>query len=83
MTVPGENTDGKSVLSNSELLQEFGSKIRGFRISRGLTQLELAEQSQLDRKTISRIENHQYSPSLSSVFSIAHALSVDPKDLMP
>lgn len=69
--------------SVDEKLALFGQKIREFRTSRGITQLELAENSALDRKTISRIENHQYSPSLTSIFAIAQALDVDPKDLMP
>jgi transcriptional regulator with XRE-family HTH domain len=70
-------------LSVEEQLELFGQKIRQFRTARGLTQLELAENSALDRKTISRIENHQFSPSLSTIFSIASALEVDPKDLLP
>ena len=73
-------TNGLSVDARLEI---FGEKIRTFRRARGLTQLELAENSALDRKTISRIENHQYSPSLSTIFSIAEALEVEPKDLMP
>jgi len=64
-------------------LQEFGKKVKEFRRARGLTQLDLAESSELDRKTISRIENHQYSPSLITIFSIASALEIEPKDLMP
>lgn len=77
-SVPQDN--GLSVDARLEI---FGEKIRTFRRARGLTQQELAENSALDRKTISRIENHQYSPSLSTIFSIAEALEVEPKDLMP
>ena len=64
-------------------LELFGQKIRHFRTARGLTQSELAQHSSLDRKTISRIENHQFSPSLSTIFSIASALEIDPKELLP
>lgn len=77
-----KDSDGSQQSVDAKLAL-FGQKIREFRTSRGLTQLELAENSALDRKTISRIENHQYSPSLSSIFAIASALEVDPKDLMP
>jgi transcriptional regulator with XRE-family HTH domain len=77
------NDSNDSEQSVDQQLALFGQKIREFRTTRGLTQLELAENSALDRKTISRIENHQYSPSLSSIFAIASALNVDPKELMP
>ena len=63
-------------------LSDFGDKVRQFRVSRGLTQAGLAESANLDRKTISRIENSQYSPSLASVFAIDEALSIDAKDLV-
>jgi DNA-binding XRE family transcriptional regulator len=60
----------------------FGQRVRAFRRSRGLTQADLAAGAHLDRKTINRIENSQYSPSLSSVFAIAEALEVEPRDLL-
>lgn len=60
----------------------FSRKVKEFRKLRGLTQQDLAEAAQVDRKTISRIENSVYSPSLTSIFSIADALEVDPKDLL-
>lgn len=60
----------------------FSRKVKEFRKLRGLTQKDLAEAAQVDRKTISRIENSAYSPSLTSIFSIADALEVDPKDLL-
>jgi DNA-binding XRE family transcriptional regulator len=60
----------------------FGQRVRAFRRSRGLTQADLAADAHLDRKTINRIENSQYSPSLSSVFAIAEALEVEPRELL-
>lgn len=63
-------------------LDSFAMKVRDFRKSRGLSQASLANNAGLDRKTISRIENSRYSPSLTSLFAIADALDVDPKDLL-
>lgn len=60
----------------------FSLKVKEFRKLRGLTQQDLAEAAQVDRKTISRIENSVYSPSLTSIFAIADALEIDPKDLL-
>lgn len=60
----------------------FSRKVKEFRKLRGLTQAGLADAAEVDRKTISRIENSAYSPSLTSLFAIAEALDVDPKDLL-
>ena len=63
-------------------IEHFSQKVKEFRTLRGLTQANLAEAAAVDRKTISRIENSAYSPSLTSLFAIAKALEVDPKDLL-
>ncbi len=63
-------------------IEHFSQKVKEFRKLRGLTQANLAEAAAVDRKTISRIENSAYSPSLTSLFAIAKALEVDPKDLL-
>ena len=68
--------------STTDQLASFASKVRDFRKSRGLSQATLAETAGLDRKTISRIENSRYSPSLTSMFAIADALEVEPKELL-
>ncbi len=68
--------------SANESLKEFGERIRHFRTARGLTQVELADSAGVDRKTISRIENSRFSPSLINVFAIADALDVEPRELL-
>lgn len=68
--------------NRQDSMLSFSRKVKEFRKLRGLTQKDLAEAAQVDRKTISRIENSAYSPSLTSIFSIADALEVDPKDLL-
>lgn len=60
----------------------FGRAVRKYRLFRNLTQEELAEQTELDRKTISRLENGLYSPSLDNIWAIAYALEVTPEDLL-
>lgn len=68
--------------AHGERLEEFGSRIRGFRKSRGLTQEQLAREAGVDRKTINRIENSRYSPTLANVYSIADALKVEIRELL-
>lgn len=60
----------------------FGKAVRNYRQLRNLTQEELAEQTELDRKTISRLENGLYSPSLDNIWAIAYALDISPELLL-
>jgi transcriptional regulator with XRE-family HTH domain len=60
----------------------FGKAVRNYRLLRNLTQEELAEQTELDRKTISRLENGLYSASLDNIWAIAFALDITPEDLL-
>lgn len=65
----------------AELRRQFGLRLRELREGRGLTQEQLGEMADVDRKTINRIENGMYSPHLDKVFQIADALSVPTRDL--
>ncbi|AXE54923.1 helix-turn-helix transcriptional regulator [Aurantimicrobium sp. MWH-Uga1] len=61
---------------------QLAESIRAFRKSRGLSQADLAQKAGLDRKTINRIENGHYSPTMSNFFNISKALDVEPQDLL-
>ncbi|GAB2820840.1 hypothetical protein GCM10027022_08860 [Alpinimonas psychrophila] len=63
-------------------LSQFGARVREFRKARGLTQHQLAETAGIDRKTINRIENTRYSPTLTNVFAIADALEIPANKLL-
>ena len=61
---------------------QLAASIRAFRKSRGLSQADLALKAGLDRKTINRIENGHYSPTMSNFFNISQALEVEPQELL-
>ncbi|MFF4617727.1 helix-turn-helix transcriptional regulator [Nonomuraea jabiensis] len=65
----------------AELRRQFGMRLRELREGHGLTQEQLGEMADVDRKTINRIENGMYSPHLDKVFQIADALEVPTRDL--
>ncbi|MDP4509999.1 helix-turn-helix transcriptional regulator [Nonomuraea turcica] len=65
----------------AELRRQFGLRLRELREGHGLTQEQLGELADVDRKTINRIENGMYSPHLDKVFQIADALRVPTRDL--
>ena len=61
--------------------RQFGIRVRAIREEAGLTQEELAHRAGLSRKTVGRVELGAYSPQLTHVFEIAHALGRPTVDL--
>lgn len=59
-----------------EQLRKFGDNVKNQRIKQGLTQIELAERTQLGIRTIQRIENSQITIKLHTAFTVAEALNV-------
>lgn len=55
----------------------IGDKLRNLRLSRQLTQAELADKLGLTKGYISQIENDLTSPSMQSLFAILEALGTD------
>lgn len=55
---------------------KIGEHIKEIRISKGLTQIELAEKSGIAVRTIQRIENSEVTPSIYSLNAIGSALDV-------
>lgn len=58
----------------------IGKKIREFRLSINISQQELAYRSDVDIRTIQRIENGEFSCGIDIFISIARSLHVSPKD---
>lgn len=55
------------------------NKIKEYRKSKGISQLELSKSVNVSRQTINAIENNKYDPTLSLAFNLAKELgtSVD------
>jgi transcriptional regulator with XRE-family HTH domain len=60
----------------------FGFVIRSLRKSRNISQEKLADSCDLDRTYISLLERGLRQPSLSTIFSLADALSSTPSELI-
>jgi transcriptional regulator with XRE-family HTH domain len=75
-----QNPSGRS--ERAESMKQFGNRVRARRLEQGLTQIELAEAAAVDRKTVSRIENSRFSPSLINIYAIADALDIEARDLI-
>lgn len=64
------NKKVKKVKSN------FADSLRSARIAEGLSQAELADLIDVDRKTINRIENGHFSPNLENLVRIFSVLKI-------
>ena len=60
----------------------FGKRVRSIRKTKGWSQEELADACELDRTYIGGVERGERNVSLLNIEKLAHALNVDPKDLL-
>lgn len=67
----------------SPILIEFATKVRLRRYELGLTQEQLAEKANFHVNYIGGIERSERNASIESIVTLARALGISPKDLMP
>ncbi|MEK6781831.1 MAG: helix-turn-helix transcriptional regulator [Bacteroidota bacterium] len=65
-----------------KLLTQFGKHLRKVRIASGLSQEDLANDSDIPINQVGRIERGEINPSLSTLNSIAKALESDLSHLL-
>lgn len=61
-------------------LKTFGQNLRNIRKSKKLSTEKLANMAELEMVQISRIELGKTNPKLSTIYALAKALEVSPKD---
>jgi transcriptional regulator with XRE-family HTH domain len=66
-----------------EIVQLFAERLRSVRLSRGLTQAELARQAQVTPTYISRLESAGAAPGIDLVARLAGTLGTTTTDLLP
>jgi transcriptional regulator with XRE-family HTH domain len=73
-----------STMGNAEqiFIKKFGEKLREIRINKKLSQEMLANDANIPINQIGRIERAEISTSLSTIFKIAKALDMEPKELL-
>ena len=71
-------------MEKSEILKKVGKRIKELRESKGLSQVDLVGkmQGEIDPTNISRIEAGRTNPTVYTLFRIAEALEVNPKELL-
>ncbi|RZL44071.1 MAG: XRE family transcriptional regulator [Pedobacter sp.] len=63
-------------VKNPEAIIAFGANLRKLRELHGFSQQELADYSEISKKTIQRIENGKLNPSLDTILCLANGLKV-------
>ncbi len=61
---------------------EFSLRLKQYRKQLGFSQEELAKNAGIDRKTVNRIENGHFSPSLETLFRLCFVLEVEPSVIL-
>ena len=60
----------------------FGQLLKVLREERGLSQAELALESELDQSFLSLMERGERQPSLSTLFAMSEALELEPDEIV-
>ena len=68
--------------SEKQLAQIVGTLIAARRKAKGLTQAQLAEQMEIEKETVSRIETGAISPTLARLAQLAKLLECEISDLV-
>ena len=66
----------------SDVQTAFGEVLRETRVSRGISQEQLALDADVDRSFVSQIERGVRQPTLTTIFKLASALGIRPSILV-
>lgn len=69
-------------IRNQKAINSFAKKIKTLRKEQGLSQYKLAYEADIDRSQVISIENGRINPTISTIYALAQALKVKPKDLL-
>jgi putative transcriptional regulator len=62
--------------------RQIAERLKDLRLDLGLTQDQLAQYAGIDRKTVNRIENEHFSPSIDTLFRLATVFGVHPSEIL-
>ncbi|MCY4088761.1 MAG: helix-turn-helix transcriptional regulator [Candidatus Saccharibacteria bacterium] len=70
-------------MNQDKLVRTIGKNLRKVRLSKGLTQLELAEKTGLNVSHYARIERGETTPNIFTLGLLVKALKVQASDILP
>ena len=69
-------------MTEEELLQKIGQRIKDIRIKKGMSQIELAVELDYEKSNMSRLESGRVNPTISTLNKVSQALGVSLKELV-
>ena len=69
-------------IRNEKLLKAFGDKIRSLRAEKNLSQYKMADIANIERSQVIGIEKGEINTTISTLFALAKALDIEPKELL-
>ena len=69
-------------IRNQKAISSFGKRVKALRKEKGLSQYQLAFEADIDRSQVISIENGKLNTTISTIYALAAALDVKPKDLL-
>ena len=70
-------------IKHAEIVRLFAARLRELRLSRGMTQHQLARQAMVSETYIGRLEGEEAAPGIDTAQKIANALGYTIHDLLP
>ena len=64
-------------MTNEEIAKTIGENVRRYRKQRNYTQKRLAEEAEIDRTAIAKLERGKFLPSMTFLLAISRALDVE------
>lgn len=61
---------------------QIGKKVKTARVSLELSQQQLADLAGIDRKTVNRLENSHFSPSVDTLYRVCTVFGIHPTQLL-
>lgn len=69
-------------ISKEIFITNFGVHIRQLREKKNMSQQDLANDCNMSKRQIGRLERGEINTSLGTIINIANALDIEPKDLL-
>jgi len=81
MKINNRTFDYVTKIRNQKAINTFAKRVKALRKEKGLSQYQLALEADIDRSQIILIEKGEINTTISTIYALADALSVKPKDL--
>ncbi len=69
-------------MTDKELLKRLGLRIKQLRTEKGLSQLELGDEIEVEKSNISRMESGKFNTKILTLYKVAKALDLSVSELL-